>query len=388
MKRIVTVALTIGATLLAIGLLWVFQPTLALFGGSLALSAALRPLVQRLESRGIKRGTAILLCYLVLLTVLALGVLTYGVGVTTELAEGADALPATYAALQTRWQQGSEVQQAIAHNMPAFDTLLRGQLRGSGLVGLSSLLLAFSTNTASVLLFGFAVLSLAYYWLLEVAHFERLWLSLLPVATRVPARNIWRNAEAVVGAYIRATVMAIVISALLLLVLYRALGLPFGTLLALLGGASQLIPRIGPVAAVLVACAVAATSLSPVPALMVAIVGIGIQYATHKFAVYLIRQNALKVNALLQVLLLLALAQLGGLWAMIYAPPLAALIQVIYAGALAIQSPTQVEANQLAALSDRLGQLRASPDAERVELASTLRRSEALLRDARALLEP
>lgn len=50
-SKIVTVALTIGATLLAIGLLWVFQPTLALFGGSLALSAALRPLVQRLEAR-------------------------------------------------------------------------------------------------------------------------------------------------------------------------------------------------------------------------------------------------------------------------------------------------------------------------------------------------
>jgi predicted PurR-regulated permease PerM len=49
MKRLAQITLTIGATLLAIALLWVFQPTLAMFGGSLATTAALRPLVQRLE---------------------------------------------------------------------------------------------------------------------------------------------------------------------------------------------------------------------------------------------------------------------------------------------------------------------------------------------------
>jgi len=63
MKRLVQITLTIGATLLALLLIWVFQPTLALFGGSLAISAALRPLVQQLESRGITRGRAILVWY-------------------------------------------------------------------------------------------------------------------------------------------------------------------------------------------------------------------------------------------------------------------------------------------------------------------------------------
>ena len=37
MKRLVQITLTIGATLLALLLVWVFQPTLALFGGSLAI---------------------------------------------------------------------------------------------------------------------------------------------------------------------------------------------------------------------------------------------------------------------------------------------------------------------------------------------------------------
>src|SRR5262245_21830223 len=67
MKRLVQITLTISATLLALLLVWVFQPTLALFGGSLAISAALRPLVQHLETRGIKRGWVILIWYMLVL---------------------------------------------------------------------------------------------------------------------------------------------------------------------------------------------------------------------------------------------------------------------------------------------------------------------------------
>src|SRR3954466_5549858 len=97
MKRLAQITLTIGATLLGLMLLWVFQPTLALFGGSLALSAALRPLVQRLEARGIARGWAILTLYLLILAGLTVGVLIYGVGVTGELSSAAEQLPQAYA---------------------------------------------------------------------------------------------------------------------------------------------------------------------------------------------------------------------------------------------------------------------------------------------------
>jgi predicted PurR-regulated permease PerM len=238
----------------------------------------------------------------------------------------------------------------------------------------------------NVLIFGFAALSLAYYWLIEAAHFERLWLSLLPVGARVRAREIWRNAEEAVGAYIRATVLAVAISALLLLALYRGAGIPLAYVLALLGGFSQIVPRLGPAFALLPAV-LAALMLSPVHALVVLIVGGAIQVVTHKFAVRLMQQEALKVNPLLQVLLLLALAYLGGLWAMIFAPPLAALIQVLYASLLTSNTVTQQRESELELLAERLARLQASPDAERVEISSTLRRSDDLLSKARALLD-
>lgn len=206
------------------------------------------------------------------------------------------------------------MQQTVARNLPDFDTLMRSLISGSGLVAVGGTLLGLSSGLVNFLLFAFAALSLAYYWLIEVAHFERLWLSgFLPINARVPARNIWRGARDGGGrvysldgdrhggdrpdaasALSRATVA----------VRHAA-------------GAGRRLqpadPRLGPVVAVLAAFAVALAALPFWQALLLLGIGLSIQYATHVFAERAMKADALKVNALLQVLLLLALAELGGL---------------------------------------------------------------------------
>ena len=387
MKRLAQIALTAGVTLLVFVLLWVFQPTLAMFGGSLAISAALRPPVQRLESRGMKRGLAILLWYLLILAAVAIGVLVYGVGVVGEIGAAVEQLPRAYTALVERWQHGAALKQALARGLPRFEELARGGASGGGLATIGGTLLAMTGGAVSLLIFAFAAFSLAYYWLIEVAHFERLWLSLLPIGARIRARGIWRNAEIAVGAYIRTTLVAVAVSALLLLALFRLVSLPFATLLALLGGLSQIVPRLGPAAALLLAVAVAFLTLQPWQAAIVLALGASIHVGTHKLAVRSMKEEALKVNPLLQVLLLLALGYIGGLWAMIFAPPLAALIQVLHASMLATSTAAQPQESAIELLTDRLDRIQASPDAGRVELASALRRSDELLKQARALLD-
>jgi predicted PurR-regulated permease PerM len=168
--------------------------------------------------------------------------------------------------------------------------------------------------------------------------------------------------------------------------LYRVSGIPFATSLALIGGLSHIVPRLGPAFALLPAL-LAGLARSPLHALVLLLVGGAIQVATHRFAVRSMKEEALKVNPLLQVLLLLALAYLGGLWAMVFAPPLAALIQVLYASLLTTTTITQQRESELDVLAERLARLQSSPEAERVEIASTLRRSSELLTKARALLD-
>src|SRR5262245_42119969 len=133
MKRFIQIILTIAVTLLVILLVWVFQPTLVLFGGSLAISAALRPLVLRLEERGIGRGLAILIWYLLLLAGLVIGAAIYGVGLANETTAAAERLPQWYESLVTAWQQGTPIQQMVAGGLPDFEALLRGVGNTNGL---------------------------------------------------------------------------------------------------------------------------------------------------------------------------------------------------------------------------------------------------------------
>lgn len=385
MKRLVMIALTICLTLLGIVLLWVFGPVWQLFGGSLALSAALRPLVQRLEGRGMGRGMAILVWYLLILGGLGLGLFLYGLQLAQEVATAVERLPRFYEATREAWHHGEPIQQMISRGLPDFDTLIQGGATGGGLIILGGTVANLAGYIADGLVFIVALLSLSYYWLLEVGHFERLWLSLLPVGTRIRAREIWRNAEVAVGAYIRSTFGAITIAALLLLALYSVLGLPFAVLFSLLGGLGHLVPPLGLLIALLPPFLVALT-ISPLEAVLVLIGSCVIQLLTHRFAVRRMQLDALKVNPLLQVLLVLALADLGGWSAMIFAPPLAAFIQVLYRNLLPAANE-QPRESAIELLADRLAELRVLADPARKEQISMLERSDELLKQAAGLLD-
>ncbi|HEY3227634.1 MAG TPA: AI-2E family transporter [Roseiflexaceae bacterium] len=384
MRRLVQIILTIAVTLLGILLLWVFRPTLALFGGSLALSAALRPLVGQLEARGVARGVAILIWYLLILAGLVVGVLIYGVGLSNEINVAAERLPRFYDATVVAWQHGSTLEQMIARGLPDFNGLLRGA-RG-GLVAAGGAVVELAGTLFSALIFVFAVLSLSYYWLSEATHFERLWLSLLPVGARVRAREIWRNTEGAVGAYIRSTIVAVAVAGVLLLALYTIVGLPFRALLALLGGLAQIVPSLGPALGLIPAVLVGLT-VSPLEGAIVLVGGTAIQVLAQQIAMRRMKAQAVKVNPLLQVLLLLALADLGGFPAIIFGPPLAALIQVLYANLIAANTTGQLRESAFDILTERLERLRTQADPRSLELASTLKRSDELLRRAQGMLE-
>jgi predicted PurR-regulated permease PerM len=386
MKRLVQISLTIAATLLGFLLLWVFRPTLALLGSSLAISAALRPLVQRLEERGIGRGMAILLSYLLILAGLTIGGLIYGLGLAEEITTAAERLPRFYETTVAAWQQGTEIQQMVARGLPDFGELVRGLSDAGGLAVAGGAVVGIVEHLFGDLVFLFAALSLAYYWLIEAAHFERLWLSLLPVGARVRARDIWRNTESAVGAYIRSTLVAVTVGGLLLLVVYSLTDLPFRSLLALLGGVAHIVPSLGPALGLLPAVLVGLT-ISPLEGAVVLVGGVLVQVLAQQIAMRMLKAQAVKVNPLLQVVLILALADLGGFLAIVFGPPLAAMIQVLYANLLALSVAGQPRESALDLLGERLRRLRAEADPQSLELSSVLRRSEELLGEARMFLE-
>ena len=87
------------------------------------------------------------------------------------------------------------------------------------------------------------------------------------------------------------------------------------------------------------------------------------------------------------MLLIVALADLGGFLAIIFGPPLAAMIQVLYANLVVKTAAIPPREGALDRLIERLGQLRYETDPESREFTSILQRSDDLIREAREILD-
>jgi putative permease len=316
MKRLAWFTLLILATLTLALIFWEFRGAVVLFGLSLAVAAAVRPLVDRLAARGVPRGVALLVAYLLCLGGLLALVLILSGPLLTDLQ------------LKTQWPTGSPVQQMIANQLPAASDLSTAITGPQGSIVLQAVL---GLTMSSLDLLGqlLIVLVLSIYWSADQEHFKRWWLSLLPLQARGRARDVWQNIEVGFGSYLRSQTIQSVLAVLLLGLGYQALGLPYPVALALIGAIGWLIPWVGVLVAVIPAAWVG-LSISPMLGVLAAALTIG-ALAFLEFVVEPRLFKRERFSSLLAVIVLLVLADEYGLIGLLLAPPVAAAIQ-IFAG--------------------------------------------------------
>src|SRR3989304_4033119 len=249
-KQLVGFATAVMTTLLALVVLWQFRIVVVYVLISLALAAALRPLVNRLVGRGFMVRTVWILLYLV-----ALGSFSYLLFITGKTALNEIQQLAHTVSVQDEWRlpiwlEGSSFQQALVARLPPPSKLFEAVTGDQGQLVLPAIL-GFTQGIGGVVSGGFVVLFLSLYWSINQIHFERLWLSLLPSELRKHARSIWRTIEPDLGAYIRSEVVQSLLAALLLGFGYWLLGSPYPTLLALISALAWLIPVVGAALAVI-----------------------------------------------------------------------------------------------------------------------------------------
>jgi predicted PurR-regulated permease PerM len=180
------------------------------------------------------------------------------------------------------------------------------------------------------------VLVLSVYWDADRVHFERLWLSLLPVERRASARHIWRTSEERIGGYLRSEFAQSLLAGLLLGLGYWIIGLRYPALLALAGAVLWLIPVVGLILIIILALFVGLVDgiiVGALAALYTFVILLGLEMVAEP---RLFRQRN-RISPLLVVLTMMALADAFGLLGLVMAPPLAAGIQII-AGSLLQQS--------------------------------------------------
>ena len=325
MKRLAWFTLIILATLTTAILFWEFRVAVVLFTLSLAVAAAVRPLVDRFAARGLPRGLALLFTYAICVGGVIALVLILSGPLLANLQQLTKDLASGYEQIKAQWPNGSPLQQSLAQQLPATSDLsqaITGPQGGAVLQTVLGLTLGSFDLLGQLLI----VLVLSMYWSADQEHFKRLWLSLLPFEARTRAREVWQNIETGFGAYLRSQVIQSVLAIILLGLGYQVLGLKYPVALALIGAIGWLIPWAGVLLAVIPAVLVG-LSISPVLGLLAAALTIGV-LSFLEFVVEPRLFNRRHFSSLLAVIVLLVLADEYGLIGILVAPPVAAAIQI------------------------------------------------------------
>jgi predicted PurR-regulated permease PerM len=297
------------------------------------------------------------MAYLIFIGIFIVILLLVGSSLLNELQRLGDSLARTYDQIWQEWPEGTQVQQMIIQQMPAPADLYKS-FSIDRQNSVTQALLGFTLNSFGIFGNLFAVVFLSFYWSLDQVHFERLWLSLFPVEARARYRDMWRDIERDFGSYIRSELMQSLIAGILLGLGFWWMGMPYPTLLALTSALAWLVPWLGGVLAVIPVALVGLTTN-----LWLGVAALVYIIAILFFLELVIEPRFLRrrqYSSLLNILLILALAEPFGLLGFIVAPPLAASIELAFRYSLQNRyTPLSIESIQrIAGLRSRIENVR------------------------------
>ncbi len=392
MKRLAIYVAIIAVTVAALILLWQFRSVLILLLLSLMLAAALRPSADFLQARGLSVSLSWLLIYLGLFLVVGLALFFLGGRLLDELRLLSNYLVVLYDFTYQRWDNSdSSVAQAIIQRLPPPDQLPEVMAGPSGL-SILRVLFGVGQSLAAVVAALVIIIVLSLYWATDRAHFERLWLSLLPTGKRVPARSIWQTTEASVGDYLRSELVQAALAVVILGISYRLIGLDYPILAALLAGFAWLIPLAGFVFAAGFSFLAGLASDS---GLQTAIMALVITAAVLAFLEFVVEPRFFrrdKFSGLLIVLVVLLMVEAYGLVGFVIAPPLAVALQILGSHLVYYFQRPPHQVPQIDALEERLNLVYAAYNGQQEtaekpapEIGSLLDRLEHLVEQTRQL---
>ena len=394
MKRLAIYVAIIAVTVAALILLWQFRSVLILLLLSLMLASALRPTADYLTGRGLPDSLSWLLVYLGLLALVGLSLFLLGGRLLDELRLLSNYLVVLYDFTYQRWDNSSSsVAQTIIQRLPPPDQLPEVMAGPSGL-SILRVVSGVGQNLATVVASLVIIIVLSLYWATDRAHFERLWLSLLPAGKRVTARSMWQMTEASVGDYLRSELVQASLAVVILGISYRLIGLDYPILTALLAGFAWLIPLAGFVFAAGFSFLAGMASAS---GLQEAILALVITAAVLAFLEFVVEPRFFrrdKFSGLLIVLVVLLMVEAYGLMGFVISPPLAVALQILGSHLIQYMQRPPSTAPQINVLEERLNVAYAAYNGQQEmgeppapEIGSLLERLENLVEQTRRVAE-
>jgi predicted PurR-regulated permease PerM len=314
-------------TLLALLILWQFRQVMVYVLISVTIAATIRPLLRHLRQKKVLARISWILIYLVVIS--GFGLLFFFI---TKTIISEVQLLANTVSVQDKWQlpiwlQKTTFENLLIPRLPLPSLLFEALTGDQGQLVLPTIM-GFTQDLATIISAGFIILFLSIYWIINQINFERLWLSLLPSDQRKRARDIWRTIELDLGAYIRSQIVYSLLAGLLFGLGYWILGSPYPVVLAFTGALACLIPVVGIALATIPPILVGMLtdvqlSMFSMLYTIIVLIGLTIWVRPRLF-------NRKWDNPILTLILLMVMANAFGIPGIILAPPLSAILQILW----------------------------------------------------------
>jgi len=314
--------LLLRAALIFLGLafLYMIRDIIVLTFLAIVVSASLSPIVTWLQRRKVPRASAVVLVYLSLLAVIGLLIALIVPPFISQIGEFVDNLPNYVDKVsQMLWYFDTHY---FSFDRAAFAKNIEGGFTDS-FSGIFSTTLGLFSRFISFIVFFF----LSLYMSLEENGVEKFLVSVTPSQYKDYVRTIATRTQRKISHWLLGQFVLMLTVFAMYFIGLSVLGVPYALLLAILGGAFEIIPYVGPIIAAIPAILMAIL-VSPILGLSTLIFyTVAHQVESHAITPQVMKR-AVGVNPVAIILSILIGAKLGGLLGIILAVPAAAVIGI------------------------------------------------------------
>lgn len=305
---------------------WVIFPPLILAG---AIVFLLNPIVTALQHRGVPRALGAGLAYVGVLAV----IVGAGVGLFPIAAQQVDQLEDDFPQIQARVERWvddradesvgtfyefsrTDIEDSLSNSGATFDEQLQSARRIGGQV-------------FHVLLIFVLAPIIAFYLLVDVPHLRKVAESLVPASERDEVFVLAHRLSRAIGGFFRGQLVVAAIVGVLCSIGLGVIGLEFWFLIGMIAGLFNVIPLIGPWVGGIPGVTIALTTGSPLQALLVVIVMVGVQQIDNHFITPQVMQRTVHLHPAVVILALVAGGSLAGFFGLLLAVPTAAVLKIL-----------------------------------------------------------
>ncbi|MGI6120103.1 MAG: AI-2E family transporter [Desulfosporosinus sp.] len=315
--------------LLAMILIFQVRTILGPFFLAFILAYLLNPLVEALERKRISRKKSILIVFGLIIAIIIAIIFFILPTLYNELNKLAVSLPEALRLINEKFDGFRE--QFKATGLPNRVALVVDQHLGQGEVIIADRLNLFLENLPHVLsTVTLYILSpvIAIYFLADWKNLGAHFLRIIPQRGRMEWRRLWQDINHVIRQFVRGDLLVAVIVGVLVGIGVKLVGMDYALLIGLICGISDLIPYFGPVIGAVPAILLALTK-SPVMALKAAMIILIVQQLEGNVISPKLMGDSVGLHPLWVIFAILAGGELAGVWGMLLAVPVAAMLRVV-----------------------------------------------------------